>query len=138
MSITRVIPASRTVYTEKAICVIECASCAIDFGIGQDFQRRRREDHERFYCPNGHENVYPQESEAERLRRELERQRVRANGEEARRRLAERQRAAAKGQVTRIKNRVSNGVCPCCKRTFQNLGRHMAGQHPDYTQEQNS
>lgn len=23
-------------------------------------------------------------------------------------------------------------VCPCCNRTFQNVARHIAGQHPDY------
>jgi hypothetical protein len=38
--------------------------------------------------------------------------------------------------VTKLKQRVANGVCPCCHRSFVNLHRHMAGQHPDYTKEQ--
>jgi DNA repair exonuclease SbcCD ATPase subunit len=39
---------------------------------------------------------------------------------------------AQKGVTTRIKNRASNGVCPCCNRTFQNLARHMHTKHPDF------
>jgi hypothetical protein len=101
--------------------------------------RRRREDHQGFYCPNGHSNFYSGDNEAEKLRKQLvraeaerDRARVRANGEEARRRLAERQRAAAKGQVTKIKNRIANGVCPCCNRSFENVRRHIETQHPAF------
>lgn len=43
--------------------------------------------------------------------------------------------AAARGQVTRLKRRAANGVCPCCTRTFADLKRHMANQHPDFTLE---
>lgn len=140
MSTTQVIPENRTVRIETAIHVIECAACSIDFGIGVDFERRRRDDHGTFYCPNGHENYYPQDNEAEKLRKELARVQQqrdyarRDRDEQRERRLtAERQRAAAKGQVTKIKNRVSKGVCPCCNRSFANLADHMAGQHPDWT-----
>jgi hypothetical protein len=41
-----------TVYREQTIHIIECAQCAIDFGIGDNFMRRRREDHGTFYRPN--------------------------------------------------------------------------------------
>jgi hypothetical protein len=145
MSSTHVIPVSRQVFIEHTIHIIECATCSVDFGIGADFMRRRREDHQGFFCPNGHSNVYRGDNEAEKLRKQLAREEaarrraeVRANGEEARRRQADRQRAAAKGQVTRIKNRVSKGVCPCCNRSFENLARHMAGQHPDYASKETS
>lgn len=40
--------------------------------------------------------------------------------------------AAYKGQVTKVKRRVSKGVCPCCNRTFENLARNMESQHPAY------
>lgn len=42
--------------------------------------------------------------------------------------------AATKGQLTKTRKRVAGGVCPCCNRSFVNLGRHMAGQHPDYAE----
>ena len=48
------------------------------------------------------------------------------------RRAAELSRAAIKGHLTRTKKRIAAGVCPCCKRTFQDLARHMSGQHPTY------
>ncbi len=32
----------------------------------------------------------------------------------------------------RVRERVKNGVCPCCSRTFENLARHMQSKHPDF------
>lgn len=140
---TRVIPSNRAAFLEKSIVVIECASCAVDFGIGADFQRRRLNDHEDFYCPNGHPNVYAGPSAAEKERRRLEREldaarslaaresRRRADAEQDARRKDYEARAA-KGQLTKTKKRVAAGVCPCCNRSFQNLAKHMAGQHPSY------
>lgn len=118
--------------------------CGVPYGLSRRFIEARREDHATFYCPNGCSRWFPPgsstlekkaaklEEEKQRLERQLElttkdRERQR-NG----RLLAERQRAAAKGQVTKIKNRVAAGVCPCCNRTFQNLARHIAGQHPNF------
>jgi hypothetical protein len=112
---------------------IECASCGMLFGISQTYLRKRLEDHKGFYCPNGHANYFPQETEAERLRGQLEFARTRARGEERRREVAERSLAATKGVVTKLKKRVANGVCPCCNRHFADLQRHMDGQHPDFT-----
>jgi hypothetical protein len=112
---------------------IECASCGMLFGITQTYLRKRLEDHKGFYCPNGHANYFPQETEAERLRGQLEFARNRARGEERRREVAERSLAATKGVVTKLKKRVANGVCPCCNRHFADLQRHMDGQHPDFT-----
>lgn len=128
-----VIPVSRTVYIESKIHIIECARCQIDFGIGADFMRRRREDHQNFYCPNGHPNVYLADNEEERLRKRVERLEATLTHTRDQRDAAERSARAHKGVATRVKNRVAKGVCPCCSRTFENLARHMAGQHPDWT-----
>jgi len=46
----------------------------------------------------------------------------------------ERRLSAQKGVTTRIKNRVANGVCPCCKRSFTDLRRHMETKHPKYAE----
>lgn len=141
----QVIPVNRTVYGESKIHIIECAGCSVDFGIGDDFMRRRRDDHQTFYCPNGCWNHYPGPSAAEkeqkRLARELEAARSLAQRESSRRRDAEQtarrkdyEARAAKGQLTKTKKRVAAGVCPCCNRSFANLAQHMAGQHPDYVE----
>lgn len=96
-----------------------------------------------FYCSYGHSQHYVWgESELEKMRRERDRltQRL-AEKEDAirqqreQREAAERRAAAARGQVTKIKNRVGRGICPCCNRSFENLSRHMASQHPTFTAE---
>lgn len=121
------------------LTVLQCANCGMTFGITTDFEGRRRDDHESFYCPKGHSQSYRQESEAERLKRQLaetERQRVqwmdraREKGEEAKR--ADASRRVVKGHLTRIRKRVAAGVCPCCKRTVSQLAAHMKTKHPDY------
>lgn len=43
-------------------------------------------------------------------------------------------RDAMKGVVTKIKKRVRHGVCPCCKRTFTDLARHMDSKHPKFAE----
>ncbi len=46
--------------------------------------------------------------------------------------IHERERAQrVSNQYSRMRKRIQNGVCPCCNRTFQNLARHMASEHPD-------
>lgn len=42
------------------------------------------------------------------------------------------QRQAAENERDRLKLRSKNGCCPCCKRNFQNLQRHMRTKHPEF------
>lgn len=84
------------------------------------------------FCPLGHEYVRNVRTEAQierdknaRLEAQLDQVRARAAHLEASRR-------AHKGANTRLRRRVAAGVCPCCNRTFQNLARHVASQHPDF------
>jgi hypothetical protein len=34
--------------------------------------------------------------------------------------------------MTKLRKRVANGVCPCCKRKFSNVVLHMRQEHPEY------
>lgn len=117
----------------------DCIRCGTSFGVTGAYDDRRRADKRSFYCPNGHLMSYT-ESEADRLRKKLAAAEgnLKAQTERTKRAResteAERRRhSATKGQLTKTKKRISGGVCPCCNRSFINLGRHMAGQHPDYT-----
>lgn len=112
---------------------------AIDLGCGHrvyladDFIVQRRNDHKTFYCNVcGGRRHYPDESDTERLRRQLASKEDQLDTMRADRDHKEYQRRAAVGQVTKIKKRVGNGVCPCCNRTFKDLARHMANKHPSY------
>jgi hypothetical protein len=57
---------------ESGFSVIECAGCSLPFGVTSTFERQRRDDHRTFYCPNGHNNFYPHETENEKLKRKAE------------------------------------------------------------------
>lgn len=125
--------------TAEQLC---CSVCGITFYAPENWVRAKREKHDTFWCPNGHSQHFPHETEAEKLRRELAREKHKAEQAQAQaahldRRLtvAQRQRAAARGQVTKIKNRVGKGVCPCCTRSFVNLQQHMKHQHPEWIPE---
>lgn len=127
--------------------VIACGQCKEQFCVSGDLYDVLVRSGRDWWCPNGHRRHFSLgPSEADTLRQERDRlkqqiaQKDDAIAAERRRgdslrddRDYERRRvAAAKGQVTRLKNRASGGVCPCCTRTFQNLQRHMAHQHPDF------
>lgn len=96
-----------------------------------------------FYCGYGHPQVFAiGETEEQKLRRErdLLAQRIAERDDEIRRQREraeglDRRLAAARGVVTRIKNRVGHGVCPCCNRTFEDLARHMTSKHPTFSAE---
>lgn len=96
-----------------------------------------------FYCPHGHPQVYilgeselsKAQREASRLRQQIAERDDRIKDMQNEHDKKNHRIAGLKGTVTKIKNRVANGVCPCCDRTFVNLSRHMDTKHPDYTTE---
>lgn len=122
---------------------LTCYRCQCEFQVPRELYRVRKIDHQSFWCPLGHEQHFPEgPTEAERLRQQLDAERARVEfwraaerRESTNRKAAERRAAAARGQVTKIKNRVAGGVCPCCSRSFVQLARHMATKHPDFTEQ---
>ena len=129
-------------YTQTYHLVTCCKEgCGITFGLPNDWVKMRREDHAWWYCPNGHQQHWDQANEEERLRKENARLKDDrtwyADQMSAARKDAEHQRrkaAAARGQLTKIKNKVANGVCPVpgCKRSFTNVLDHLRTVHPTY------
>lgn len=117
---------------------ITCYKCKVPFQIAEGHYTRLKASEETFYCPNGHPQHFC-ESEATLLRRErdrLKQQLAQRDDALTHRReqqaQTERKLAATKGVVTRLRNRVGAGVCPCCTRSFENLARHMQTRHPDF------
>lgn len=120
--------------------VFDCCACGVIFAITSDYKERRVEDGRNFCCPNGHEQSFG-ESLAARLQRKLESERRGAeylrtsiNGIRDQLQASERSKAAIKGHMSRIKNRINNGVCPVqeCKRSFSNVKSHIKTQHPKW------
>jgi len=115
-----------------------CATCGIDYAVPDWVQQQRRRDGAGLYCPMGHASVYSP-SEVAQLRHELDAIQLRLAQADDQRMAAQRdaqaareQLAAATGQMDKLKRRVGNGVCPCCKRSFVHLQRHMNTKHPNY------
>lgn len=113
---------SRAVTVLQTFTLIECARCFISFGVPDDFERRRRNDHEAFYCPSGHLMSFPGQSEAEALK-------VKLAHEIRLREIADADKARVVAEMKRIGERVTNGVCPCCSRSFKDLRAHMRSKH---------
>lgn len=119
----------------------ECCRCGMVFAMTKDFEQRCRDNPYvgKFYCPAGHRQWYTGETEEAKLEKKLSAAQEEVNREQWKtleaqesRDRARKQRNALKGHLKRTKQRIAVGVCPCCNRTFVNLGKHMHGQHPRY------
>jgi hypothetical protein len=133
---------STTYATETTLTTITCGECGGVYAIAEKFREQSQKEGTTWRCPYPGCHVhwgYANNSENAQLKRQLEAERQRVERAENRARMAasrqgiaERSARAYKGQVTKVKRRVGNGVCPCCNRTFSDLARHMKGKHPDY------
>lgn len=121
-----------------------CYTCKCEMWIPDHLYASARESEKiHFYCAYGHSQYYPQgESETTKLRRDRDQlaQRIAQRDDRIRelheeKEQTEKRLSATRGVVTRIKNRIGHGVCPCCNRTFGDLHRHMATKHPTYSTE---
>jgi hypothetical protein len=136
-----------TLKREVKLTTETCSTCGILYAMEEEFQKERLADKQSFYCPKGHSQKYTGESEADKLRRErnLLKQQIAQKDDEIKwqreakekaREEAQHERRRAngyKGHATRITKRAKAGVCPCCKRHFIALERHMATKHPTFT-----
>ena len=105
---------------------VDCCSCGIAFYVGSKWIGQKKNDHSNFYCPNGHSNYYPGESNEEKVTRKLE-------FEKNRRISAELELKKQKLENVKSQKRIKNGVCPCCNRTFKQLAAHMKNKHPEFS-----
>lgn len=125
--------------------VYDCATCHMPLALPDDFERRARSEGFTFHCPMGHPQVFADNTEA-KLKRQLEQKQREVDAEKKRREWAEvserearesanrqfRRVTAYKGAVKKMRQRAAVGVCPCCKRSFENVRRHMATKHPRF------
>lgn len=118
---------------QNRIQTITCSSCGVIYGLPYGFLANRQEDTKVFYCPNGHTQQYS-ENEADRLRKQIQKTDELLEWEKARAASLEKSLIAQKAQTAKLKNRIAKGVCPCCKRSFTVLSRHMKSKHPDYVE----
>lgn len=102
-----------------------CITCGINFCVPHLWNGRRRAEHNNYFCPNGHQQHYTAETEAERLKKELARERERTLAAQNQTRMERQQREKAERKL----KRVDKGTCPKCNRHFVNVARHMTTKH---------
>lgn len=110
---------------------IECCNCGVLFAVPNEFKGNLHRTKQLFFCPNGHQQAYV-ESTADKLRKELAAKEQALAWEKGRTASLDKQLIKERKATIRLKRRVSVGVCPCCKRTFSQLARHMHTQHPTF------
>lgn len=119
----------------------ECGKCGIVFAMPESLRLECKKTGQGWYCPNGHGRAYT-ESEAQRLQKQLDRERrsreayeSSSNEYQRQRDAARRSAAAQRGQNTKLRKRAAAGVCPCCSRHFEKLQSHMETKHPEFVEE---
>jgi len=111
---------------------IVCADCGMIFAFDEDHIKLLKKSHGYFYCPRGHQQYFPQKTDEERLRGQLAATKDMLDTARKQRDRYKRSASAQKAAKTKLKNRIKNGICPCCNRYFKNLHQHMQNQHPDF------
>lgn len=133
---TRLEARGRAVTITAAIELVTetCCACGVLFAMAKDYRQKRLDDHDQFYCPNGHSQSYVGETQrerADRLEREAEAERRASRWWREQTEQTERRLSATRGVVTKLRKRAHAGVCPFgCRRHFTNLERHVASKHP--------
>lgn len=121
----------------------DCPSCGVVYAFTTEYEARRLEDGKSWHCPNGHSVLFTksesqkQRERADSLVRQLERTNIARQAERDQAHAAERSARAYKGHLTRLRNRVANGVCPVasCHRNFANVKAHVTSKHPEWASE---
>jgi len=110
---------------------VECYTCGVIFGLPSQLKRNLLDNHEMFYCPNGHGQSFIGKTEAQKLRELLEQEKQKFDREFVLRIKTEAREQELLKKQKRLVQRIARGVCPCCKRSFQNVKRHMEMKHSD-------
>lgn len=115
-----------------------CCTCHITFAMPEDLRERALKDHDIwFFCPLGHRQHFTGETEEQKLARQLRAARSDATWYADQYSASQRSKAAIRGHLTRMRNRVANGLCPVagCRRHFDNVENHLRGVHADWLAE---
>lgn len=114
----------------KTLKEIECGECTIDFAIPEIMYHKRLQDGRTFFCPAGHQISWS-DNENDRLRETIKEKEQQLERTARFLSATEHRNQKLLKEQKRVARRVTNGVCPCCNRTFINLQRHMKTKHPE-------
>ena len=128
-------------HTELDFYVVNCGCCGGVYAILERVRLQKEREGKSWTCPycatgwgyQGNGTNAELKRQLKQAERDLQSQKKRTEWAKEEARHAESRRRGEKAAKTRIQNRIANGVCPCCQRSFKNLHRHMQNKHPDYS-----
>ena len=119
-----------TITQTRDLFLGECFTCGVGIAMTKSQQRAYDEGGMVITCVLGHQTVRC-ESDVQKITKELTHAQDRVATLETevvnQRNLLQAETKKRK----KLETRVNNGVCPHCRRSFQNLKRHMASQHAE-------
>ena len=130
-----------TMEVTTTLTKVHCGECGGVYAISQRYYKKKHEDGGYWNCPycDCSWGFSEEASELEKARKEAQSQRDnvewyrnRYAAEQSRHDQTKASLRSHKAAKTRLKNRIANGVCPCCKRHFENLHKHIQTKHPNY------
>jgi hypothetical protein len=107
---------------------ITCYKCGIEFAVPNHWDNKRRDDHQTFWCPNGHPQSYVGKTQTER---DLEAARQEVDYLRRDAAFKAEQIKTLERKQKRQTRRIHAGVCPHCSRTFRQLAAHMKTKHAE-------
>lgn len=125
------------IHTNETLVVEQCCNCSCWFAMPKDFRDRCLDVGGTFYCPHGHPQSFTTprnkalKDQVERLEKDYQRAKDYIQEKNNQIQQLGYSVRALKAAKTKIINRVKNGVCPCCNRTFIDLQKHFKSKHPE-------
>ena len=124
--------AMQTYSTLVDLTTIKCGQCGGIYAIVERFRKRLEEEGGFWHCPYCKTGWGYGEGENDRLKKDRDIFASRCSHLSDQLGREKRSGIALRGHLTRAKKRSIAGLCPCCKRHFANLKRHIQTKHPGY------
>lgn len=132
-----------TVNATETLETMQCGTCGLWYAAPDWWWKEQQKNGGDIHCPRGCRRTYGplKKRREDKLQERLDAAGVQLAESRSRERTArasaasaDRRTSAQKGVVTKIRKRIAGGACPCCNRSFVDLGRHMKSKHPDYAE----
>lgn len=118
-----------TVVNDILVRLTSCYSCGTPIALTDNLERKLRTTHETFWCPLGHDQYFRGETDAERLKKELNAAQSRLTALETAKKNVEAELTVATRKLREQKDKVLAGLCPLCGKHVAHLERHIQARH---------
>jgi hypothetical protein len=122
-----------------SLTTINCGECGGTYAINERYRKQKAENGGTWTCPYCKTRWGYIKSELDRVREQLQRTENQLQFTNDRKEYYRKEsehfrksRDGLKGALTKVKLRIGKGTCPCCKRHFVNVERHMKIKHPTF------